>query len=101
MIKFLLSIFLIESAVLLLASTSTDAGTNTSAVIIAITSAITTIVVAIIGFKVAKLNSKVDKYHTEVNGKMGQLLEVSKKASKAEGVLEQKEKQAETDAKSS
>lgn len=101
--KFLLSIFLIQSAVLLLASI--DTGTNTGAVIIAITSAITTIVVSWIGFKVAKLNSKADKldtkvgeYHKEVNGKMTQLLDVTAQAEKAKGKLEQKE---ETDAKES
>lgn len=49
-------------------------------------------------YKVNKLNVKVDDYHKEVNGKMGQLLEVTKEASKAEGKLEQK---AETDAKKS
>jgi hypothetical protein len=35
-----------------------------------------------------KISSKVDGYHKEVNGKMGELLEVSKSASKAEGILE-------------
>lgn len=68
-----------------------------------ITTAITTIgliVVAWIGFKVAKLNSKVDKYHTEVNGKMEKLLEVTKAAGKAEGNIEgRKAEQEETDAK--
>lgn len=51
-------------------------------------STIGVIVVAWIGYKVAKLNVKVDDYHKEVNGKMGQLLEVTKSASKAEGKLE-------------
>lgn len=96
--KFLLSIFLIQSAVLLLTSIDTGIG----AIIIAITSGITTMVVAWIGYKVAKLNVKVDKYHTEVNGKMTQLLDVTAKAGKEEGKeLGRKEKQEEIDAKGS
>lgn len=103
--KFLLSIFLIQSAVLLLTSIDTGIG----AIIIAITSGITTMVVAWIGYKVAKLNVKADKldtkveeYHKEVNGKMTQLLDVTAQAGKAEGKLEgRKEKQEETDAKGS
>lgn len=85
-----------ESIILLLASTNIDTGT-------VINTAITTIgliVCSWIGYKVAKLNTKVDTYHKEVNGKMGQLLEVTEKAGKAEGKLEgRKEKQEETDAK--
>lgn len=56
-----------------------------------ITTSITTIgliVVAVINYK---LGTKVEKYHKEVNGKMGQLLEVTKAASKAEGKLEANE----------
>lgn len=59
-------------------------------------STIGVIVVAWMGYKVAKLKSKVEDYHKEVNGKMGQLLEVTAKANKAEGKLEEKE---ETEAK--
>lgn len=102
MIKFLLSIFLIESAVLLLASIDTGSNIITiiGTIIIAFTTAITTIVVTWINYKVAKLNVKVDKYHTEVNGKMGLLLDATEKAGKAEGKAEgRKEKQEETDAK--
>lgn len=79
-----------EKNLLLLASTNMDTGTI-------INTAITTIgliVVSWIGYKVAKLNVKVDKYHTEVNGKMSQLLDVTKQASKAEGKLEAKEEAA-------
>lgn len=99
MIKYLLSIKLIlisEPIILLLAATNMDTGT-------VVNTAITTIgliVVAWIGYKVAKLNSKVDNYHKEVNGKMGQLLEVTAQAGKAEGNLEgRKANQEETDAK--
>lgn len=106
MIKYLLSIKLIliaEPIILILAAVNMDTGT-------VINTAITTlglIVVSWISYKVAKLNVKADKldvkveeYHKEVNGKMGQLLEVTEKAGKAEGNIEgRKENQAETDAK--
>jgi hypothetical protein len=47
-----------------------------------------------------KIDDKIEKYHKEVDGKMGQLLEVTGAAKKAEGVIEGKEiNQAETDAK--
>lgn len=56
-----------------------------------ITTTITTIGLIIVAILNIKGNAKVDKYHKEVNGKMGQLLEVTKKASKAEGKLEERE----------
>jgi len=42
------------------------------------------------------IKKDVNAYHKTVNGKMGELLQVTKEASKAEGKLEN---QAETDAK--
>lgn len=50
-----------------------------------ISTAITTIGLIIVAIINIKGNAKVDRYHKEVNGKMGQLLEVTKEASKAEG----------------
>ena len=75
------------------------------AVIIAISSsAFTTlglIVVAYINTRQNKLISgKVDEYHKDVNGKMGQLLKVTGEAEKAKGVKQgSEENQAKTDAK--
>lgn len=61
-----------------------------------ISTAITTVGLIIVAILNIKGNAKVDKYHKEVNGKMGQLLEVTKEASKAEGNLEgRKEAKAE------
>lgn len=53
-----------------------------------ITTSITTAGLIVVAYINYKTGTKVEKYHKEVNGKMGQLLEVTKKSSKAEGKLE-------------
>lgn len=56
-----------------------------------ITTAITTVGLIAVAYINYKTGTKVDKYHKEVNGKMTQLLDVTSKASKAEGKLEANE----------
>lgn len=66
-----------------------------------ISTAITTVGLIVVAVINLKGNKKIDNYHKEVNGKMGQLLEVTAQAGKAEGKLEErKANQEETDAKS-
>lgn len=49
---------------------------------------LTTIISSIALVYTVKGKNRVEEYHKEVNGKMGQLLDVSKTAAKAEGNLE-------------
>lgn len=63
-----------------------------------ISTAITTAGLIIVAILNIKGNAKVDKYHKEVNGKMGQLLDVTKQVGNLEGRKEAKE---EKDAKES
>jgi len=75
------------------------------AVIIALSGSCTTtlgiIVVAWLNTRQNRvITDKVDNYHKEVNGKMGELLRVTGEAEKAKGVKEgSEENQAKTDAK--
>lgn len=56
-----------------------------------ITTAITTVGLIAVAYINYKTGTKVEAYHKEVNGKMTELLEVTSKASKAEGKLEAEE----------
>lgn len=75
------------------------------AVIISVVGSLTTtlgiIVVAWLNTRHNKaINNKVDEYHKDVNGKMGELLRVTGEAEKAKGVKQgSEENQAKTDAK--
>ena len=43
--------------------------------------------------RIIRLDKKVEEYHKEVNGKMGELLVTTKALGNAEGVQEQKDKE--------
>lgn len=55
--------------------------------------AITPLGIAWIAYKQSKIGKKVDNYHKEVNGKMGELLDTTKKLGNAEGRADLKEEQ--------
>lgn len=66
---------------------------NTAKVLMAIIALIGTVVTPIVVVYVNnRTNKKVDAYHKEVNGKMGELLETTKKLGKEEGKAEEKAK---------
>lgn len=60
------------------------------AVLIAIVSGVFSTIALIINLKA---NKKIDQYHKEVNGRMGELLETTKKLGNAEGAAAEKSKQ--------
>ena len=69
-----------------------------------ITAGITTIGLIVVAYlntkQNRKISDKVDGYHKDVNGKMGELLRVTGEAEKAKGVKQgSEENQAKTDAK--
>ena len=74
--------------------------TTTSTVLIAGLSTITAVVGGIVTYKIAKLNTKVDSYHKEVNGMKTQLVEEVRAGAQAMGEKKGAEdNQAATDAK--
>lgn len=61
-------------------------------VLVALITGGATVLTALINVRVGK---KIDRYHKEVNGKMGELLVTTKALGNAEGKAEQKEKEKE------
>lgn len=62
---------------------------NVTLEIIKTTGIIITAILSLVGLiYTVKGKNKIEAYHKEVNGKMGELLDVSKTAAKAEGNLE-------------